>query len=270
MTNTKSIFELKQQYKNIKQIADNHIQNSSNFYTFAYRELLTFELKLHEKSKIYISSFVCNGIQLMQQEKNGISEEEQKIIDGIIEEIDFVDHYSKYNIFVWIKRYHNLYKELNEELFEYIKYSRHLLSSLKELNNDLQSYQHTKIVTDILLYIDMLREDLLKITSFKFEIFDCYRLIKEVFIFEPIIAKNDFLSLINIRKERETLEVINSLPEEMSINDFEDAVFVEGIENESNYYLLDSMIKHIFKLRDAKPPLAKEMDALLGIDMIPT
>ncbi|MGE7649197.1 hypothetical protein ACQKM1_15635 [Peribacillus frigoritolerans] len=266
MTNTKSIFELKQQYENIKQIAYNHIQNSFSFYKFAFRELLTLELKLHQKSKIYISSFICNGIESMKQGKNTFSEEVRRIIN----QTDFVDHYSKYNIFVWIKRYHRLHKELYRQLYEHKKYSRHLLSCLKELNNDLQQHQHAMVVKGIFPYIDVIKEDLLTITSFKFEIFDCYTLIEQMFLFEPIMDINDFLSLINIRKERGTLEVINSLPEKVSIEDFENAVFVEGIEDDSNYYLRDSMIKHIFKVRDANPTLAKEMDKQIGIDMIPT
>ncbi|WP_419883940.1 hypothetical protein ACN6MY_10910 [Peribacillus sp. B-H-3] len=270
MTNTRSIFELKQQYENIKQIAYNHIQNSFSFYKFAYQELLTFELKLHQKSKIYISSFICNGIDSMKQGKNTVSEEERRIIDGIINEIDFVDHYSKYNIFVWIKRYHKLHKELYRQLYEHKKYSRHLLSCLKELNNDLQQHQHAMVVKEIFPYIDVIREDLLTITSFKFEILDYYTLIEQMFLYDPIMDLNDFLSLINIRKEKETLEVINSLPEKVSIEDFENAVFVEGIEDDSNYYLRDSMTKHIFKVRDANPTLAKEMDKQIGIDMIPT
>lgn len=263
----KTIFTVKQEFQNIKEVAYDHIIDIYDFNNYAQSQLIEFKKKILDKNMTYMANhpIIKEGLELIQQGKKRIGKEEQRILNNI----HFVEKYSKYNLFVWIKRFHNLHQNLLIQLHEQMDYSRYLLSCLKELKEDLE-HHHTKSVNEMLRYIDVLREDLLKSTQFKLLDLDCYDYIEQIFMYEPKMSKNNFISLIATHKNKQTQKIISKLPNELTIEDIRKAIFVEMIEGNSSPYLHDLMIKQIFKTREQHPEIANEMDKKLGLDLIPT
>lgn len=272
MNSTKSIFKLKQEFNEINHTSTIHINRVFETLNDANKKLNKFEIKLLDKQMAFVGTnqLIKEALKRFKQGEIKYSDQDMQNVVDRVSKIEFVDTYSKYNIFVWIKRYHRLYEELSRKIHVQMRYSHSLLSRLKQLDKDLYSYRHNTQVKEMCSRINVLREDLLTSTRFKLDMYDCYNLMEQVLMFDPVINKNNFLSLITIRKEKDTISTINALPNELDIEDIRNAIFVEMIEDNSETYYLDFMMEAIFKLRDANPKLKKEMDERIGIDMIPT
>lgn len=270
-TKTKSIFELMYEFNDVEIKAAKHIDSIFAFFNDANKQRAYFERKLLEKQMLFVATSQNVRQDIENLPEDGLSNDpDMKVVIDRLSTLKYVDKYSTSNIFVWLKRYHRLYKSLSNELSQKKEYSQYLLGLLKQLSIEFEPHKHTKQVQSMKGRMELLRENLLTSCNFKLEMHDCYSMLEILFVFAPVITKNELLSLITIRRDINTLKAIAALPDELTFEDVRQAIFIHGIEDDHEQYLNHFFINHFLKIREENPKLAEEIDEALGLDMVPT
>lgn len=265
---SKNVFKLLQEVEQFKKDVYPVIVEAFEHNKVSTLQLVNFSRKINEKLLTYVAStdIYRNGMEQIKNDKP----EYLKELNELFENVQFNSHYSKWNVILWIKRAYREYSRLATECNTYSKIAIDYLSDLKDLYSDLEPHEHLENVSNAMYQLNDYREDLLKIKSFELEFLTSFSLIESVLAPDKLVNVNDFLSVINVQKDKYTQNTINTLPKEIGLDELLNLIFVERVEDDEESFMHDLMMKQLFKFRKNNPKAAKQMDANLGLDLIPT
>lgn len=212
----------------------------------------TYIKKVHEKLVMTLAYSIIHKSEIFKEYP-----EASEIVMGWINKVKHLSSYNPLNLFVAIRIY---WRKMIAIETKYNLLGNRLLETQKELDDFLDMIDGEKgyliedfdlKATNLIYALGIMRNEI----KFKNDTFN--DLIHTWFSFFSM-DKNDFLSLISLnhRKftwdgyENKTFEVIKNLPENITQESFENAVFVEIIEKDDDSYLFDQFLEAFMQRMD--------------------
>ncbi|WP_326998324.1 hypothetical protein [Bacillus velezensis] len=267
----KNVFELKLQLLKDCNKLDSLIQKGKEFLEIVpdlESELLKLYKKLHEShiaaaginmkgimEGILNSDFTDEGLDSLRQRFTELKKKN-------------ITRYSPFNLLPTYKRFFRGYQLIrnNDLPWEIERASNKVGATIIELER-LISYSD-KGVEELSSEADKVFDELI---NYRPVFVSVMPYINTIFaIHDNKVKKHDILNFLSIDKSPDTLKAINEYPDYITLEDFENMIFVDYIECEKEAYVHESMTKEAMREIKNNKELREKVYEATGINRMPT
>lgn len=240
-----NIFEIKQKLNELHNKVAINVEYVIDEYEAYVHDLLYAEKEITKANISYLY-------------RNLTTIEKTQLYDQVSHMLKPQKQYSRYNQFVYLKRYYNQYKEITDAWYE-IKMDTivPLVEKVKQFEEILTTNKcNNKLLEQ---FVDIKNQVLnLKSLSFELNTMGLQSLENDIRL-RPI-NKSELLQVITVNKDKATQQIIAEAPETLTLDEFTQLIFVERIENDEDGYLFEFIFKRLMSARKNNPILSKKMD----------
>lgn len=224
--------------------------------------------QLGESKERVIRSVATTAIFNMTEELGEEEAQIRKVFD--VDAMKALSSYSRYNPFVWLKRYNRELKSFQKENRERINQFKLLLKLINEIEQIARGMKINKRGQKRLEMLTLVKENIHYLLNNLFGVIDLdglHEALQSMFLVGWKMDKNNFLSLLSLNRDlhywdgspNQTMQQIAELPDEIDYPAFTKAIFIEKIEHDQDCYLFDLHLHGVMKKMDENKELSGKM-----------